>query len=326
MRFIPFIALLLLPACKVQVPNVNFTMSGDGSSNTTTVPYTLSCTAVANGGLPVKSGDAVSVLVSVNGTYGPFSSSEITGTFSASGEVFRSYKNIGSTQETQTDSIIIKDGNGNSKSCTFNVVVLPLNPPSNLICTLTPDKAVYTTNETVNLTLTGSGSTAPYAFSNLTSSGTITKSITTSSTISASAAVAYSQPGLKNISAQVTDSLGDTSVCLTTIQVQNPVVIPTPPPCTVVLSQNPAFIGEGVVVTGVPGASPSVYLGPAQLIAIQSTWESGMQIWGRVSDTQGEVAFYESGMFPVIATMQYLYNGQMVQCTTMQTVYGGYWY
>ncbi len=322
MRLVLVVSLLVLAGCKLEIPNFKI----EGGDRTETVPVTLTCTAVAGGGLSVASGDTVSVLVSVVGTYGPFSSLELSGEFSGSAEVFRTYKNDGTSDKVVADSVVIKDGKGFEKSCPFQVTVRPVIGLSDLNCVLTSSSSLVVTNQNVDLTMTASGAEKPYTFGDLAHSGVTIAALEKRTDIHATARVAFGSSGFKTVSAKVTDARGSIAMCSAVVEVQSAPALPALPPCSVATAFNPSFLGESVIVTATHGYSIAMNLGPAVLVDLQSSWNAQMEIYGRVSDTQAEVAFYNSGLFSVVATMEYLLSGRRVQCSTLHSVYDGYWY
>lgn len=316
MRLVFAAVVLVLVGCKIDLSNVKV-----GSSSDNKVSVDLTCQAVANGGLAVDSGESVAVLVSVSGSFGPFSSSEIFEEFSGSAEVFRSYKNDTDGAIKVRDSIHIKDGKGFEKSCDFEVTVLPA-AFSDLVCVLTSDRSVVSTGEKMTLTMTAAGGKKPYAYSDLSHTGTTGESLTTRSDIHATAAISFSVGGVKTVSAKVTDADGTIQMCSTSLEVGE-FHLPVLPPCEVSTYFNPSFIGESVVVSVAAGIS-LVNGGPAVLVDVRSTWNSEMEVYGRWSNHQAEIAFYNSGIFPVVATLEYILSGRQVSCSTMHRVFDWY--
>lgn len=117
-------------------------------------------------------------------------------------------------------TVTIYDSSNASSSCSF---LVPGTGTNGVSCTMTPSTTAPGLNQAVSYSITGSGGTGSYTFSNFTpgTAGTITSNLSTISSTQATASASYSTAGTSYPSVYVTDSSGNSGSCSSTVTVQS---------------------------------------------------------------------------------------------------------
>lgn len=175
-----------------------------------------------------------------------------------------------------TGTVTITDSSSSNEatSCSFTV---GSSSSSALSCSMSPATSTPYVNVVDQITISGSGGTAPYTFSGFSAGnyGTVTTSLSTSNS-QGSVAVSYYASGTATPSVTITDSYGNSANCSTTLSVQSSSSSSSSPSCylTHSISGNSVFLsatssnGQSVTFASIsPGADGSIgsYGNPATL-------------------------------------------------------------